>query len=91
MTPKRAVVLIGSLVSLAGCAEPPKYLDPVGMSQDQARRERYECQRDAMMLPPSPDARRGGLYGQSAGWHDLAMKRELLNRCLESKGFQRVE
>jgi hypothetical protein len=73
-TMKTAIIFLAALL-LTGCAERVWYNSTVSM--DQARRDSYECQRDAT-----------NLIGQNLSNTLIAFR--MASECMESKGYERV-
>lgn len=62
----------------------------------EGERDAYECHREALMLPRTPQAvttTRGGapLYADwSFGLADKATRQQLLDACMAARGYRRV-
>ena len=92
------------IITLTGCSE-TSWIIPPGGSEQQVRRDSYECQRDAAVLAPVPrpasPASTGFVHpsanytmapqgSQGLGAAPVDRAQEgLVARCMESKGYRR--
>ncbi|HSE02882.1 MAG TPA: hypothetical protein VLK35_01915 [Methylomirabilota bacterium] len=65
------------------------------MTQAEFDRDAYECQREALMLPRTPQSVMRGASGvpvysdPSLGWFDAALASKMLDACMRARGYQR--
>jgi hypothetical protein len=86
----RPLILLALLA--AGCA--PVYGKP-GITEAEGQRDAYECHRESLMLPRTPQAvtRGPGPYGApiyadpTMGWGDVALSARMLDLCMRARGY----
>jgi hypothetical protein len=65
---------------LSACAAPPCHWEKSGSTLEQQRKDAYECERDAMMLPRPAYANPVFIRYQE----------EFFDRCMQSKGYNKI-
>ena len=74
------VLLLACLVAVTACGTSPLKNYPAGMTQQEAAKQRYECEREAHQAVPAP-----AVPAQNdTRWMDVARMR---NVCLAAKGW----
>jgi hypothetical protein len=71
----KTVVVVCCIV-LAGCAL-PNFTSPPGKTEQQSKRDAYECERDTMTVTGA-----GGVI-------DTSPDRQLYRKCMESLGYKK--
>ena len=95
MKPISAVLLM----ALGACASASNWVMPPGMSEQDARRAQYACERDAYVVPAAaqsaPDYRNNGMerLGQAmqdagASMQATAARAQLYADCMSAAGFR---
>ncbi len=94
--PKRLALLLVILfvgVISSGCTT---YWYKPGVTEQEFARDSYECERDARMLPRTPQSITRGAYGQTIysdptlGWGDVAAQAGMFERCMAAKGYTKT-
>ena len=88
MQSRRIVVLllvIGCGV-LIGCETDMVWVRPPGLTDEDVRRDAYECSREAQMLPYRPP--RTGDDALYEAMLDVEHRKQMRNACLEARGYR---
>ena len=87
-------VAIPLAVLVSGCTT---YWTKPGLIEAEFQRDSYECERDARMLPRTPQSISVPQYSwgpgapvysdPTLGWADVAARQRLFERCMNAKGY----
>jgi len=86
---KKVLILLLSAAMLCSCATCPETgWQRSGATDEDFKKDYYECYRDAQGLPKTAPIY-GGLTGALTQMGDLASQKEVFKKCMESKGWTR--
>lgn len=74
-------LLVVSFVTITGCGTHPLQHYPAGLTQQEAAKQRYECEREANQAVPAPV-----ILGEHDDWRWVHVAR-MRNACLAAKGW----
>jgi hypothetical protein len=77
----RAVLILGMLAFLAGCAGKPMVWYRDGATQQEFSRDSYECERESWKLPKIG-------YGLAGDMDHSHMTRRMYVQCMQARGYE---
>lgn len=91
------IVTLAVVVAVVACGGPARVWFKAQTPREVTRRDGYECERDAAMLPRTPQSVTtlpGGLplYSDpTLGWGDVAAREALFSRCMQARGYELLD